>query len=173
MRLAKMVLVGAMFCALGLWNTGRADGDRDRPTTLFIVRHAEKVGESSDAPLSDVGRERAQTLAWMLRDVSFDAVYSTDFARTRDTVAATAKANQKKLSFYSPRPGLLKKKIEAQHGGQTLLISGHSNTVPALLAELGTPIKEEVLPGYDALFVVTLNPAHGATMLKLHYPEHR
>ncbi len=173
MRFAKMMLVVATFCLVGFWNIGRAEGDHAKPTTVLIVRHAEKVGESGDAALSDVGRERARTLAWMLRDVSFDAVYSTDFARTRDTVSAIARAQGKELSIYSPRGGSLAKNLMAQDGRQTVLISGHSDTIPALLAELGTPIKEKVLPGYDAIFVVTLDPGRGATMQRLYYPGRR
>lgn len=171
MKLIRTVLLGSALCTLVLSASGSAGGDRLKPTTLIIVRHAEKVGEKSDAPLSNAGRERARTLAWMLRDVSFDEVYSTDFARTRDTVTAIAKANGKELSFYSPRPKSLTKEIEGRRRGQTLLVSGHSNTIPALLAELGTPIEDKILPGFDDLFVVTIDPAQGATMQRFHYPR--
>lgn len=170
MKPTRLTLVTLTLCALGFAASGSGVADRSTPTTLFIVRHAEKVGESSDAQLSNVGRARARTLAWMLRDVSFDAVYSTDFARTRGTVAAIAKASRKELSLYSPAPGSLKKELEAKRSGHTVLISGHSNTIPVLLAELGTPIEDEILPGFDDLFIVTIDPSRAATMQRLHYP---
>lgn len=170
MKLAHVIVLGAAFCAFPFFDVGRAGGDGAEATTLFVVRHAEKIGESDDAQLSDVGRERARTLAWMLRDVSFDAVYSTDFARTRDTIASIARSNGTKLSFYSPKPGALKGVIDGKHSGETVLIVGHSNTIPTLLGELGTPIEDEILPGFDDLFVVTMDPRAGATTLRLHYP---
>src|SRR5690606_13518954 len=60
---------------------------------FVIVRHAEKAGGAgSDPALSDAGRERAAALARRLSGTSVAAVYTTDFRRTRDTVAPTAAA---------------------------------------------------------------------------------
>lgn len=173
MKLAWIFGVAVAGCAAVYGATGTPSGDRLGVTTLFVVRHAEKTSESSDAQLSEEGRARAETLAWMLRDVSFDAVYSTNLARTRNTVAAVAKAAGTKLSFYSPKPGLLKKQLETEHVGHTVLISGHSNTIPAFLKELGVPIQDRILPGFDDLFLVTLDPAQRATIQRLHYPGTR
>jgi len=145
----------------------------DKPTTLFIVRHTEKVAKTRDAALSQAGRERARTLAWILRDVRFDAVYSTDFARTRDTVAAIARTNDVELSLYSAGSGESLKELQTGHAGHTVLVCGHSDTVPSLLAALGAPINDKILPGYDDLFIVTLNPRRGASLQRLHYPRRR
>ena len=170
MTLIRFTLLGVALSTVALTAADRPKQESSQRTTLFIVRHAEKVGESNDAQLSDAGRERARMLAWMLRDVPFDAVYSTDFARTRDTVASIAESNGRKLSFYSPEREALKRAIEGKHRGQTVLVVGHSNTIPTFLGELGTPIEDEILPGFDDLFVVTIDPRGGATTKRLHYP---
>lgn len=61
---------------------------------LFLVRHAETDWNSerrlqghADRPLSRRGRGQAVALAVHLRDMQFDAVFSSDLQRTLDTAA--------------------------------------------------------------------------------------
>ncbi len=147
-------------------------------TTVYIVRHAEKTSERSNANLTKEGKSRAEVLKWMLRDVSLDAIYTTDTTRTRQTVQPTATAKELKLTLYTPKPGKLAETIIQQHVSQTLLVCGHSNTVPELLRSLGVSIKENILKGYDDLFIVTIdNHSDGPTprthLQRLHYPDSR
>ena len=148
-----------------------------RPTVVYIVRHAEKTGETSDADLSNVGKARAEVLRWMLRDIPFDAVYSTDVRRALHTVEPIAKAKGLTVEFYKPAPNRLADIIRWKHSGKTLLVVGHSNTVPALLHSLGAGIQEQMLDGYDDLFIVTLDgsktDATPASLQRLHYPGKR
>ena len=150
------------------------DRDASAPTVIYLVRHAEKTDEGSMADLSDQGRERAEVLARMLRDVSLDAVFSTDVPRTKSTVAPVAKAKGLTITHYKPRAAALARRLEAATG-QALLVCGHSDTIPQLLGELGTPIEDKILPGYDDLFVVILTRAPDgatkATLQRLHYPS--
>ncbi len=44
-----------------------------------------------DVPLSDLGRKQADMVAWALKDVPFDAVYSSDLSRARQTAEAIMK----------------------------------------------------------------------------------
>ncbi len=147
-------------------------------TVVYIVRHAEKTGEQANADLSEAGKSRADVLKWMLRDISLDAIYSTDTARTRHTVEPTAKAKQVKLTLYTPHSGKLVQAIRRHHTGQSLLVCGHSNTVPELLKSLGVGIKEHVLEGFDDLFIVTIDSPADSTvrrvhLQRLHYPGSR
>ena len=147
----------------------------DSPTILYVVRHAEKVDESPAADLNEAGRARAELLAWMLRDVSLDAVLSTDVPRTRSTVTPVAQAHKLEVASYSPAPGRLRGSLLGEYRGKCVLVGGHSNTIPQLLGELGTPIEEKILPGYDDLFLVVIPPGEGSepVMHRLHYPAHR
>jgi len=148
-----------------------------RPTVIYIVRHAEKTGETADADLSAEGKKRAEVLRWMLRDIALDAVYSTDAPRTFHTVEPIAKEKGLSVESYVSKPGKLAETIRRKHRGQTLLVSGHSDTIPILLKSLGVPIEDKILPGFDDLFIVTLGGsaanAKGAALQRLHYPGRR
>ena len=68
--------------------------------TIFLVRHAEKASgpfvDKKDPPLSRAGQARALSLARLLRDTPFTAVYVTDLQRTQQTVAPLLR--QRRLS---------------------------------------------------------------------------
>lgn len=153
------------------------DERRTQPTVVYIVRHAEKIDETPDADLSPDGFKRAEVLKWMLRDVAIDAVFSTTVPRTMHTVEPIAKANGLTVENYDPGTGELTEKIRHLGGGRTILVAGHSNTIPVSLKSLGAPIEEKNLTSFDNLFVVTLGGtatnAKGATLQRLHYPGRR
>ncbi len=96
-----------------------------------MVRHAEKIKLASpDPPLTAEGKTRAQELAYLLEHVHLDAVYSTPFLRTRATGLPTAIAQGMEVQEYAPGDkGFLERVIEQEKGG-TILIIGHSNTIP-------------------------------------------
>jgi len=100
-------------------------------TTFILVRHAEKATDDAKDPnLSEVGLMRAQSLAKLLAATTVDAVYSTPYKRTRNTVAPAATAKGFDVLEYNKieeMDALLKK-----YEGGTVLVCGHSNTVPAI-----------------------------------------
>ena len=56
-------------------------------TSIFIVRHAEK--EAGDDPgLTAQGLERARRLEELLSNARIDALFSSEYRRTRDTLQA-------------------------------------------------------------------------------------
>ncbi len=64
-------------------------------TTIYLVRHAETVWNAegrcqgrADAPFSACGEAQLRQLAAELRDVSFDAAYTSPLARARATAEA-------------------------------------------------------------------------------------
>lgn len=143
--------------------------------TVFVVRHAERTDTAAggtpmmaaDPELSDAGRARAESLAVALKDARIVAIFSTEFKRTQATAAPLAKAlGVQVTTINSKEPAKLIEAVKA--AGGNVLVVGHSNTVPAIVKDLG--VAGPVTVGdaeYDNLFVVTL----GATpsVLRLHY----
>src|ERR1043166_6809469 len=102
-------------------------------TTFILVRHAEKVADGSQDPeLSQAGIERSIKLAELLKNTKIDAVYSTNFKRTRNTVSAVAKEKSLETKLYeSSKPAEIDRMI-SENTGKTILVVGHSNTIPGI-----------------------------------------
>ncbi|MGZ5445736.1 MAG: phosphoglycerate mutase family protein [Thermoanaerobaculia bacterium] len=141
-------------------------------TTVILVRHAEKTAVENDPPLTSGGEARAGQLARMLGNSGITAIYTTPYARTRDTAAPIAAALRLTPIEVKPGPSYaadLAAKIRAEHASGTVLVVGHSNTTQNVMKALGienAPKIEET--EYDNLFIVTLTSS-GAKMLVLKY----
>ncbi|HKK26856.1 MAG TPA: histidine phosphatase family protein [Gemmatimonadota bacterium] len=138
---------------------------------VFLVRHAEKADDASaDPDLTPAGRARAERLARVLSDVGLTAVYSTDYARTRETAGPTAEEAGLGVHLYDPdAPGELAARLRSAPG--RYLVVGHGNTVPGLVRALGGRADGELGEAeYDRLYVVLLGRG-GATTLALRYGE--
>ena len=77
-------------------------GQIEDKTIIYLVRHAEKVDDSSDAALSSVGRERAILLSKVLSDAQINYIHCTDLQRTRDTVEPLASLLELEVQLYNP-----------------------------------------------------------------------
>jgi len=133
------------------------------PVTVIVVRHAEKIDDSRDPVLSEAGAERAQALAEMLEHAGLDAVYASQYRRTRLTAEPAAEAAGLKV-IVEPIEGDIGAWAQAfsaalvqAHSGQTVLVAGHSNTVPPLVAALCrcdvAPLEES---DYDRLYILNM-----------------
>ena len=140
----------------------------DTSMTFVIVRHAEKVPDGSkDPPLTEAGLARAQGLAKRLSSVPVIAVYTPPFQRTRQTGTPTAQEHGLPLIEYDAKlpAGDFAAQLRARHAGQTVLIVGHSNTVPDIAAALCScevaPMSEAE---YDRLMTVRVGADGGAVL---------
>lgn len=108
-------------------------------TVFVIVRHAEKAADDpKDPSLSELGRMRAQRLAERLRDAPVSAVYATGYRRTQQTAAPTATAHRLDVITYdAAMPATdFAAELRAARTAGTVLVVGHSNTVPAIVGAL-------------------------------------
>ena len=121
----------------------------------YVVRHAEKASDGDNPPLTEQGSARAEALRDLLTDQPIAAVYSTPYLRTTRTVQPTADAHGLEVTTYDPG-GDLPADLIAQHTDQTVLIAGHSNTVPAIVGGLGAELPDEIPhERYGDLWLVT------------------
>lgn len=147
--------------------------------TAIVVRHGEKFltgddAKDRDAPLAVAGIERAAALAALLGDAGIDAVYSSDFARTRGTVEPLARQLGLQLALYPVKEAdaqaRLAARVMTEACGQEVLIAGHSNTVPELLKAFGVAAPGEIAESqFDKLFVVQWRRGAPAQVVTLHY----
>jgi phosphohistidine phosphatase SixA len=79
LQLSAIVLL-AVFCQAALGQ------EEFKPTTVFLVRHAEKEDEpKQDPPLKKEGVTRSQDLARILGTANIKAIYTSQFVRTKQT----------------------------------------------------------------------------------------
>ena len=141
-------------------------------TTFILVRHAEKMSSSDDPGLTYEGKNRATRLNEMLEMANVRAIYSTNYQRTRDTVQAVSDMADVPVTIYEPSPD--KDGTEQwikNHRGETVLVSGHSNTIPNIANQLlgRTHFDDDFDESdYGNLLVITI---HGTerTLLHLRY----
>lgn len=128
--------------------------------TVFVVRHAEKqVGgdaDPRDPKLTPAGEARAKKLADELSDLQLSLIISSPFHRTRDTVQPTAEA--KGLAVTQIAAGDIPAIVgQARQAPGDVLIVGHSNTLPGILAEFGVSQSVTIAEAeYGDLFIVRL-----------------
>jgi 2,3-bisphosphoglycerate-dependent phosphoglycerate mutase len=102
-------------------------------TTFILVRHAEKdlTQSTNDPDLSKEGSARAVKLNELLVRTDIHAIYSTAYKRTQQTVAIVAAEKGLAINTYQAKEEV--DEMIQEHTGGTILLSGHSNTIPVIL----------------------------------------
>ena len=145
--------------------------------SYYVVRHAEKATQaanmSSDVPLSDKGKERAEALKEILKNKKISYIFSTNTIRTRTTAQPLADQLGLKIETYGPVPdSAFINKLRSIK--KNVLIVGHSNTVDDIVNMLCK--RKEVsgdLPdsAYSKLFIVTVK-GKKTSFKEEHIPAH-
>jgi phosphohistidine phosphatase SixA len=173
-RLLGFALALAGATALGCGPSCNCNGPRPEAAevTVYIIRHAEKqsaqpmaTAKDEDPPLSPEGQLRAMGLVEDIPVRELDAIYVTKTKRSYDTASAVIALTGIEPIYYPPRDvdGLVAR-VRKRHG-ESVLVVGHSNTIPALLRGLGVQEPIEIPEDqYGDLWVVTVGP--GGTTLE-------
>jgi broad specificity phosphatase PhoE len=127
-------------------------------TTYYFIRHAEKVDNSKNPDLSEIGFERAKLWNKIFSEINLDAIYSTDFKRTLQTI--TPIANSKKVTIINYDPKTIDiESFKKNTLGKKVLVVGHSNTIPNFVNQI---IDKNIYNDIDDvifgnLYIVTIN----------------
>jgi 2,3-bisphosphoglycerate-dependent phosphoglycerate mutase len=127
-------------------------------TRIIIVRHAEKNDDGTKNPsLSEAGKARAERLSKMLGEFPIGALFSTPYARTTETLQQLAASRKLEITNYNPGDKSFASNLVHSQKGKTIVITGHSNTCPALVNSLINETKYKDLDesDYGKIWIVT------------------
>jgi phosphohistidine phosphatase SixA len=141
------------------------------PEIVILVRHAEKSSAPENDPrLSAAGRARAKLLASMLSYAGISAIYSSEFLRTRQTAQPASDRLHVRVTVVPGGDAARLKQLIVQQSGKAVLVVGHSNTIPALIADLNGPSDVAIAEtDYDRLFVLSPQSSGKSSLLTLRY----
>jgi phosphohistidine phosphatase SixA len=113
----------------------------------------------------------------MLAVSGVTAIYATDTERARQTAEPLARASKLEIRTYSPRsaagklaPQLLLDRLKKDDPSGIVLVVGHQNTVPNLLAALGYGEKSDIGDKqFDDLFIVVPKATGPPAVVRLKY----
>ena len=133
---------------------------------VYLIRHFEKQKQSTsvDVPnkarpdkgpsLTQIGVNKAESLAEFLKDKNIRFIYSTDYTRTFQSALPSSMRLDIAVTLYSPKDlASFADELKALDGN--VLVLGHSNTTPQLLSLLGGPDKTLSEKDYGDLFIIT------------------
>jgi phosphohistidine phosphatase SixA len=137
---------------------------------VFIVRHAEKATTGgADPDLSAAGHARAKRLRAVLRDAGVARIFVTEFKRTKQTAAPLGGLLPANSTETVPAANTATLLTRVRGSVGNVLVVGHSNTVPAVIAGLGITAPIQIAEtDFDNLFIVLRKPAP-ARLIRLHY----
>ncbi|TDO24423.1 SixA phosphatase family protein [Pedobacter duraquae] len=141
---------------------------QDRPKIILLMRHAEKASNGgSDPDLSEKGKAFATLLNTNFAELKIDAVYATDYKRTKQTVMPLAEKNALEIKVYDATKSADLVKRIGDSKDQVIVIAGHSNTVNLVFNELVKSTQLAALPDdeYGKVFIIYYdkgNPANSS-----------
>jgi len=159
----KRLFILCFVLLLALPSCAQETTNNQGTTTYYFIRHAEKDRSdktNKDPNLIQKGLLRAAKWSFVLENVEFDAVYSTNYNRTKQTAQPTAEKKGLEVQIYDPRQ-LFSEEFANITKGKTVLVIGHSNTTPAFVnAVLGEKKYGSIDDNNNAnLYIVTISPS--------------
>lgn len=160
-HLKSVFLITILFLAACKQEEETIEPDKKLTSTFYLIRHAEKDRRdslNSNPHLTEKGILRAEKWSAIFKNISFDAIYSTDYHRTRETALPTAIKNNLELNIYNPITINITDFL-SDNKGKNILIVGHSNTTPTYANAI---LKNETYKDIDDdnngnLYIITIN----------------
>lgn len=137
---------------------------------IILIRHAESKMDGSINPgLSNTGKETAQKLANVLKDINISTIITTNTNRAKETAGPIA-------AIRAIEPRVIDSVEETVHAlseqigyNETALVVGHVNTIPQIIKHLKGP--QVMIGEYDfrKMYIVTMLSYAELTTLELNY----
>lgn len=157
--------------------------DEFKPITVFLIRHAEREDEpKQDPPLSKIGISRSEALARLLSTAGIKAIFTSQYTRTKQTaeplatkLGLTVTPFTLKTNPANPRQITEESTAEVtnkilEHAGQSVLVIGHSNSIPDVIKMLGGAVVPTIdEKKFDDLFIVNVYAKGKAKVVQLKY----
>ena len=145
-----VVVVAAAGALFGAW---RWCGEE---TVVVLARHADRAPGQKTDELAAAGVARSRALAQALQKADVSAVIVSDTNRAAQTAAPLAEASGVTPVVLGAKDYTAIAEAVWAFPGETVLVVGHSNTVPAIIAALGGPQLPDLGDNeFDDLFVLT------------------
>ena len=176
-RLLLAVLAALLLPAADLVSAGPGAADEPAPRLVILVRHAEKAAEPpEDPPLTPAGEARARSLAVALHDAGVAAIVTSDALRTRATAEPLARELHLKPVVVGAKGRTTEEHVKAvaaevrRHGGEVVLVVGHTDTLPGIVAALGGPRRLDVPhTEFANLYLLVPDAGGGARLVRATY----
>lgn len=142
-----------------------------QPSTVIVVRHAERAAEPAGDPvLTEAGTQRAKDLAVALSATKVTSVITTHLQRTqltaRPLMDATGLTNIVVRAGGAGHADSVAAAVLRRPLGEVVLVVGHSNTVPAIIAALGGPRMPDLCDSqYSNLYILEYGADRSAPRL--------
>jgi broad specificity phosphatase PhoE len=141
-------------------------------TTVILIRHGERDElnpTSQDPHLNEVGKARAQTLIHVVGTSGIKAIYTSHFIRTKETAQPLA-IHLSLSPIQMDEASNIRNDTLSKHAGETVLVIGHTDTVPYLIKRFGGGSNFNIEDKeFDKLFVVYVFSSGGAHVTELKY----
>ncbi len=149
------------------------------PVNVIVLRHAEALKDGAQNPsLSENGKAQVEELIKTVENTGVAAVFTTQFNRTRETGQRVAdhfkiplipvEINGQNIAAY---PKMLAERIRAEYAGKTVMVIGHSNTVPPIVEAFSgkmPPLIDDATE-LDAIYFVSSKKSGEGSVMKARY----
>jgi len=167
------IIFPALLSLLALSACATHSTDAASGVAFVVVRHAEKATDDPrDPSLTASGQARAAALAERFATAPLEAAYATAYKRTQQTALPAATASGIGVTTYdAARPAAdFAAELQGTYKRGTVLVVGHSNTVPDIVAALCAcavaPLDEST---YDRLYEVRIDADGRAVLTQRSY----
>jgi broad specificity phosphatase PhoE len=148
-----------------------------QPSMVILVRHAERAAApASDPVLTGAGMQRAADLAAALAGARVTAIITTHLQRTQLTARQVAQAiGQTSIVVRAGGPiqahvDSVAAAVTRRPAGDVVLVVGHSNTIPGIIAALGGPALPDLCENqYASMFILEYSASGPPRLIKAKY----